>query len=102
MIKFLESPANRTGLAIWLGTVVTAVVQYFVLHQAVPSADLLGIVLGLVKIVQPENSVTVAQLETAIADLSAALTTKNAAAIGAVVADAEGIVAGVAGEASKS
>ena len=102
MQKFFESPENRTGLAIWLGTAVTAALQYFWLHQVVASADLLGLVLGLVKIVQPENCVTVTQLEKAISDVSALLKTGNSAALGAVVADAEGIVAGVTAAARKS
>ena len=50
---FLQSPTNRTGLAVWLGTAVTAAVQIFVLMQALPSEDLLGIVLGFVKILGP-------------------------------------------------
>jgi len=101
MKKFFESPENRTGLAIWLGTVVTAALQYFWLHQGVPSADLLGLVLGLVKIAQPENCVTVAQLEAAIGDVSLLLKTGNSAAAGAVVADAEGILAGMTAAAPK-
>jgi hypothetical protein len=102
MRKFFESPENRTGLAIWLGTAVTAGVQCFGLHQAVSSADLLGLVLGFVKILQPENCVTVAQLEKAIGDVSALLKTGNAAAAGTVVADAEGLVASVLRSISKS
>lgn len=95
MEKFFQSPENRTGLAIWLGTVVTAGVQYFLLHQPVSSVDLLGLVLGLVKILQPENCVTVVQMEKAIGDVAALLKAGNASAAGAVVADAEGLVAGV-------
>jgi len=98
MIKFevfLDSPANRTGLAIWLGTAITAAVQYFLLHVTPPSADLLGLVLGLVKVIQPENSVTVAQMQKAIADVQSAMATRSPAAINAVVADAEAIAGGV-------
>jgi hypothetical protein len=95
MEAFFQSPENRTGLAIWLGTAVTAGLQYFWLHETVSSADLLGLVLGLVKILQPENCVTVAQLEKAISDVSELMKTGNSAAVGAVVADVEGLVAGV-------
>ncbi len=31
---FFESPQNRTGISIWIGTAITALVQQFVLHQA--------------------------------------------------------------------
>ncbi len=101
MERFFQSPENRTGLAIWLGTAVTAALQYFWLHQTVSSADILGLVLGLIKILQPENCVTVAQLEKAIGDVSALLKTGNSAAVGAVVADVEGLVAGVVQAAPK-
>jgi hypothetical protein len=93
---FLQSPTNRTGLAIWLGTAVTAVLQYFVLKQALPSEDLLGIILGFVKIFEPETAVTVAQLETAIGDVVQLIKMKNPAEIETVVADMGMIAAGVA------
>jgi len=92
--RFFQSPENRTGLAIWFGTAVTAGLQYFWLRQAASSIDLLGLVLGLIKILQPDNCVTVAQLEKAIGDVSVLLKTENSAAVGAVVADVEGLVAG--------
>jgi hypothetical protein len=98
MERFFQSPENRTGLAIWLGTVVTAAVQYFWLRQAVSSVD----ILGLIKILQPENCVTVAQLEKAIGDVSVLLKTGNSAAVGTVVADVEGLVAGVVQAVPKS
>jgi hypothetical protein len=100
--RFFQSPENRTGLAIWLGTAVTAAVQYFWAHQELSSVDSLGLVLGLIKIAQPENCVTVAQLEKAIGDVSALLKTGNSAAAGAVVADVEEVVAGVVQAAPKS
>ena len=99
--EFFQSPENRTGLAIWLGTAVTVALQYFWLHQAFSAVDILGLVLGLVKIVQPENCVTVAQLEKAIGDVSILLKTGNSAAVGAVVADVDGLVAGVVQAAPK-
>lgn len=97
MLKhFLESPANRAGLSAWLATALTALAQYAVTRSLPPLADSLGIVIGLVAILQPDNSVTVAQLEKAIMDARDALTRKNATSINAVIADAEGIIAGVA------
>lgn len=98
--KFIEAPENRTGLSIWLGTAVTASVQVFVFHTQLPTADLLGVVLGLVKILQPQNSVTVTQLETAIADVSRAIRAPTPAAIGTALGDAEAIAAGVASKTS--
>jgi len=92
---YLQSPTNRTGLAIWLGTAMTAAVQCFVLKQTLPSEDLLGIILGFVKIVEPETAVTVPQLETAIADVAQLIRTKNPAEIETVAADMGTIAAGV-------
>lgn len=92
---FFQSPTNRTGLAVWLGTAMTAAVQYFVLRQALPSEDLLGIILGFMKILEPETAVTVTQLETAIADVGQLIKTKNPAEITTVAADMGMIVAGV-------
>ena len=92
---FLQSPTNRTGLAIWLGTAMTAAVQYFVFKQTLPSEDLLGIILGFVKIFEPETAVTMAQLEAAIADVALLIRTKNPAEIETVVADMGTIAAGV-------
>jgi hypothetical protein len=95
MSKFFESPSNRTALAIWLATVITAALQYFLLHVRPPSADLLGLVIGLVKLIEPETAVTVPQLQRAMADLSMALATKSPAAIERVVADTQIIAAGI-------
>ena len=92
---YLQSPTNRTGLAIWLGTAMTAAVQCFVLKQTLPSEDLLGIILGFVKIVEPETAVTVPQLETAIADVAQLIRMKNPAEIETVAADMGTIAAGV-------
>ncbi len=100
--NFFESPANRTGLSIWFGTALTAVAQYFWLHVSLPSVDILGIVLGLIKIIQPENVVTVGQLQKSIADVAAMITERTPDAINAVVADAESIVAGVVQETPKA
>ena len=94
---FLQSPTNRTALAVWLGTAITVALQYFVLNQTPPSEDLFGLVLGFVKIIEPETAVTAAQLKTAIADVTALIGTKNPAAIDTVVADAEAIAVGLTG-----
>jgi|GEM_PF-4652516 hypothetical protein len=100
--QFFDSPENRTGLSIWIGTALTAVTQYFWLHVPLPSADILGIILGLIKIIQPENTVTVELLQKTIADVSVMITEKTPGAINAVVADAESIVGGVVQEAPKA
>lgn len=92
---FIESPANRTGISIWIGTAITMGAQYFLFHMRPSSADLLGIVLGFVQVVQPENSVTVSQMQKAIADLSKAVTERTPTAIGAEIGDVANIVAGV-------
>ncbi len=100
--RFFDSPANRTGLALWLGTAITAFLQHFLLHMKLPPADLLGIILGLVKILQPENTVTVAQMQKAMTDLTVMLRTKNPADLETVVKDAEGLVAGVLAHKAKA
>jgi hypothetical protein len=100
--NFFESPTNRSGLSIWFGTALTAFVQYFVLHITLPSADILGIILGFVKIIQPENSVTVGQLQKSISDLSEMLLMRNSASVAAVVADTEAIVSNVIQDTQKN
>jgi hypothetical protein len=92
---FTESPANRAGISIWLGTAVTVGVQYFLFHTHPSSADLLGIVLGFVQVMQLDNSVTVSQMQKVITDLSNAITEKTPTAIGAVIGDIENMVADV-------
>jgi len=101
-IEFLQSPSNRTALAIWLGTAMTAALQYFLLHVQPPSADLLGLVIGFVKLIEPETAVTVPQLQRAMTDLSTALATKSPAAIERVVADTQTIAAGIITPPAKS
>jgi hypothetical protein len=100
MKLFFESPSNRAGVSAWLATLLTVLVQCLATHAAPPTADLLGVVIGFIAILQPDNTVSVAQLEKAIADLHNAVVDKSPANIAAVVADAEGIMRGVA--ASKS
>jgi hypothetical protein len=96
MIKaFFDSPSNRAGLTAWLATLITAGIQYAVTRHAPPMADTLGLVIGLLAIIRPDNSVTVAQLEKVIADLSTAIVTKSPASLSAVITDAEGIVQSV-------
>lgn len=92
---FFESPQNRTGISIWIGTAITALVQEFVLHRALSPADLLGLVLGLLKIIEPENTATLAQLETVAADVKALIATHGPQALARVAADASGLVAAV-------
>lgn len=95
---FFESPPNRAGLSAWGATVATAAIQYFIMHQAPSTADLLGFVIGLGLIVAPDNTVTVAQLEKAIADVALAVTTKSPAAIESVITDGAGLVQSVTQE----
>lgn len=94
--SFFESAQNRAGMAALAGTALTVAVQAFTGHTLPPLSDLLGLAIGAGLIVVPDNTVTVAQLEKAIADTKAALTTKSPAAIETVVEDAAGIVASVA------
>ena len=61
--SFFKSPQNRTGLVIWLGTAITAVLQMFLLHQSMSSVDVFGIIVGFIKIIEPETTVTVEQLQ---------------------------------------
>lgn len=90
--SFFESPQNRTGISIWIGTAVTALIQQFVVHQALSAVDLLGLILGLLKIVEPETTVTLAQLEGAVADVKALITERSPAALASVAADVSGLV----------
>jgi hypothetical protein len=92
---FFASPSNRYGLSVWCGTALTAAAQVAITQHSPPMADILGIVIGLVLIIQPDNSVTVSQLEKAIADTTLALTTKSPVAALAVVQDAEGLITDV-------
>ena len=94
---FLQSPTNRTARAVWFGTAITVSLQYFILNQTPPSEDLFGLVLGFVKIIEPETAVTAAQLKAAIADVTALIETKNPAVIDTVVADAETIAIAITG-----
>lgn len=93
--EFLQSPQNRTGLSIWIGTAITAGIQQFVLHQALSTADLLGLVLGFLKIVEPENTATLAQLEGAVADVKALMMAHSPAALAEVAEDVRGLVKAV-------
>ena len=67
--EFFDSAQNRTGMSIWVGTAITALIQRFIFHEFLSSADLLGIVLGFLKIVEPDNTVTVSQLKKSMADM---------------------------------
>jgi hypothetical protein len=89
---FLDSEANRTGLAMWLGTVLVAALQYFALHQTPATADLLGLVIGAIKIWQPDATVTTAQLSGEIAAVKALIAAPGAGTVGAAIADTEALV----------
>ncbi len=95
LASFFESPQNRTGVSIWAGTAITALLQQFVAHQALSPADLLGLVLGFLKIIEPETTVTISQLEGAVADVKALIATRSPAALANVAADANGLIKGV-------
>ncbi|MGE4481995.1 hypothetical protein [Acidocella sp.] len=89
---FFESPQNRTGVSIWIGTVITALIQLFGLHETLPTADLLGLIIGFLKIIEPENTVTLAQLETAVADVKTLLTGHGSQAVVNIAEDADGLI----------
>jgi hypothetical protein len=97
LAAFLKSPANRAGLSAWVATVLTAAVQYAVTRTVPPMVDLLGIVVGLVAMVQPDNCVTTDELARAIADVRTALVNQTPASIAPVMADAETITSAVLG-----
>jgi hypothetical protein len=97
---FLASPANRSGLAIWLGTAIVALCQYFVFHNTPSSADLLGLLVGFIRIIEPDASVSVGELAKTISDVQSVIATKSPASIAAVVGDGEKLVDGVTKPAS--
>lgn len=84
---FFKSPQNRTGLAIWLGTAITALLQVFFLHQSLSSVDVFGIVVGFIKIIEPETTVTIGQLQQVLTDAKMLM---KAPTMGEVSALAEG------------
>lgn len=87
MSGFFKSPQNRTGLAIWLGTAVTALLQVFLLHQSLSSVDVFGIVVGFIKIIEPETTVTVEQLQQVLTESKMLV---KAPSLGEISALAEG------------
>ena len=90
--KFLDSPQNRTGILIWVGTMITALIQRFEFHQILSSIDLFGLILGFLKIVEPENTATLAQLQKSVTDLKVLFVTPDAESLGSVVSDVVGFV----------
>ena len=92
---FLDSEANRTGLSMWLGTVLVAALQYFVLHQTPATADLLGLVIGAIKIWQPDATVTAAQLTSEISAVKALIAAPGAGTVGAAINDTEALIGAV-------
>ncbi|MBU6419054.1 MAG: hypothetical protein KGQ79_04925 [Proteobacteria bacterium] len=89
--SFLDSPQNRTGLSIWIGTAVTAFFQQFIAHQSLSTVDLLGLVLGFLKIVEPETTVTLAQLQKSLSDVRSLVSVPKADTIAGVISDVNGI-----------
>jgi hypothetical protein len=88
--KFFDSPANRTGLVLWAGTAAAAAMQWYT-TKAINPVDVVGVLMGLAKIVLPDNSITSRMLLKAGVDIQAAL--KNPDSIGLVLADGATIVA---------
>lgn len=85
---------NQTALIVWAGTALTAGVQY-ASGQNVSSADLIGVVIGLAKIVEPSLAITVAQIQQDIADVQAVIAKPSVQTVEKAVTDAEGIVNGI-------
>ncbi|MDE2240513.1 MAG: hypothetical protein KGJ73_11395 [Rhodospirillales bacterium] len=85
--SFLDSPQNRTGLSIWIGTAITAFFQQFIAHQSLSTVDLLGLILGFLKIVEPETTVTLAQLQKSLIDVKSLISAPRADAIAGVISD---------------
>ncbi len=89
---FLESPQNRTGLSIWAATALTALMQKFVAHQPLAGADLFGIILGFLKIIEPENTATLAQIESVETDIKTLFKSRCLDNIANVATDAAGLI----------
>lgn len=85
--KFLDSPHNRTGISIWMGAAVTVIIQRFEFHQILSSVDLFGLILGFLKIVEPENTVTQTQLQKAVSDMKAVFMMPGYESLGAAAPD---------------
>lgn len=92
LASFFASPQNRTGISIWIGTAITALVQYFVAHQTLSFVDLLGLILGFLKIVEPETTVTLAQLEGIITDVKEMITKESPGALAKITNDTSGLI----------
>ncbi len=90
--QFFNSPQNRTGVSIWIGTAITALIQQFVVHQSLSSVDLLGLTLGFLKIIEPETTVTLPQLQKSLADVKAMIGAYSSEALAKVASDTSGIV----------
>ncbi|MBU6448062.1 MAG: hypothetical protein KGQ26_00400 [Rhodospirillales bacterium] len=90
--QFFNSPQNRTGISIWAGTMITASIQYFVFHQAISSIDLFGLILGFLKIVEPENTVTIPQLQKSITDIRALFARPTSESLVNAASDVNGFV----------
>lgn len=85
--SFFKSPQNRTGLVIWLGTAITALVQVFLLHQSLSSVDVFGIIVGFIKIIEPETTVTTGELAQVLAEAKLAIKTPSLSDISTLSVD---------------
>ncbi|WP_298214002.1 hypothetical protein [Acidocella sp.] len=90
--SFFESPQNRTGLSIWAATALTALVQQVVAHQPLAAADVFGIILGFLKIIEPENTVTLAQMKTVETDIKKLIKVGDLGSFADVARDAAGLI----------
>ncbi len=93
--KFLAVPSNRIGLSAWFATLLTVVLQYWFLDQIPPVDDALGLLLGAVAIIQPDNTVTKKQLEVAIADLKSFIASPAVSTEQNIAADVAGIASNI-------
>ncbi len=96
VMQFLESPANRAGVSAWIATALTALMQWIVTQSPPPLDDLLGLVIGLIAVIQPDNSVTKGQVETLISDLQLALRHPDLASGGQVLTDVTTVASSIA------
>ena len=90
--KFLNSPQNRTGLSIWIGTAVTVLIQHFIFWHFVSDIDLFGFITGLLKIFEPENTVTTEQFQKFISDTEILFTAPTPKSLVGVASDVSGFV----------
>ena len=95
MSGFFKSPQNRTGLAIWLGTAITALLQVFFLHQSLSSVDIFGLIIGFIKIIEPETTVTFEQLGQVLAETKMVMNMPNMSDVAALAEGAGQLLKGL-------